>query len=54
MAEQKKVIQSDFVRTMLTSAEERKEVKPQTRHDLVNQEELDLVMANIKKGVVRR
>ena len=43
-----------FVQSMLQSAVEKKEVMPQTRHDMVNQEDVDKIMANLKKGIVRR
>ena len=45
---------SNFVASMLQSAQENKEVKPQTRYDNVDQEQIDKVMANIKKGLVRK
>ena len=44
----------NFVDSMLKSAEEKKEVKPQTRYDDVDMTELDQLMASIKKGAVRR
>lgn len=44
----------NFVDSMLKSAEEKKEVKPQTRYDHVDTAELDQLMASIKKGAVRR
>ncbi len=44
----------NFVDSMLQSAREIKEVQPQTRYDNVDQAQLDKVMANFKKGVVRR
>ena len=43
-----------FVQSMLQSAADNREVKPQTRHDLVHQEDVDKIMANLKKGIVRR
>ena len=51
---QKKVGPSTFVESMLQSAQESKEVKPQTRFDNVNPSDIDKVMANLKKGIVRR
>jgi len=45
---------SIFVASMLQSAQENKEVKPQTRYDNVDQEQIDKVMANIKKGLARK
>ena len=44
----------NFVDSMLQSAQESKEVKPQTRYDNVNPSDIEKIMANIKKGVVRR
>jgi len=44
----------NFVDSMLHSAQETKEVKPQTRYDNVNPADIEKVMANLKKGVVRR
>ena len=43
-----------FVQSMLQSAADNREVKPQTRHDLVHQEDVDKIMTNLKKGIVRR
>ena len=43
-----------FVQSMLQSAEEKREVKPQTRHDNVNPAEIEQLMANLKKGLVRK
>ncbi|HLD40173.1 MAG TPA: hypothetical protein VJB13_03460 [Candidatus Nanoarchaeia archaeon] len=45
---------SIFVASMLQSAQDNKEVKPQTRHDNVDPQEIDKVMANIKKGLARK
>jgi hypothetical protein len=45
---------SNFVASMLQSAQENKEVKPQTRYDNVDPAQIDKVMANIKKGLVRK
>ena len=45
---------SIFVASMLQSAQENKEVKPQTRHDNVDPQQLDKIMANIKKGIARK
>lgn len=45
---------SIFVASMLQSAQDTKEVKPQTRYDNVDQEQIDKVMANIKKGLARK
>ena len=42
-----------FVESMLKSAQEVKEVKPQTRHDHVDMAELEKTMAKIKKGQMR-
>lgn len=44
---------TSFVESMLKSAQEVKEVKPQTRHDHVDMAELEKVMAKIKKGQMR-
>lgn len=44
---------SNFVLSMLQSAQENKEVKPQTRHDNVDPAEIEKVMANIKKGTLK-
>ena len=43
-----------FVQSMLQSAEEKREVKPQTRHDNVDPAEIEQLMANLKKGMVRK
>lgn len=52
-----KIIKTDatasFVQSMLQSAQEVKEVKPQTRHDHVDMAELDKIMARLKKGQLR-
>ena len=45
---------SIFVASMLQSAQDTKEVKPQTRYDNVDPEQIDKVMANIKKGLARK
>ena len=45
---------SIFVASMLQSAQESKEVKPQTRYDNVDPAQIDKVMANIKKGIARK
>lgn len=45
---------STFVASMLQSTQETKEVKPQTRHDNVDPAQIEKVMANIKKGMVRK
>ena len=45
---------SIFVASMLKSAEDNTEVKPQTRHENVDPEQIDKLMANIKKGLVRK
>lgn len=45
---------SIFVASMLQSAQDNKEVKPQTRYDNVDPQEIDKVMANIKKGLARK
>ena len=44
----------NFVHSMLESAEDVREVKPQTRYDHVDQDQLEKTMANLKKGIVRR
>ena len=44
----------NFVSSMLESAEDVREVKPQTRYDHVDPEQLEKTMANLKKGIVRR
>jgi len=44
----------NFVDCMLQGAEEIKEVKPHTRYDNANAADIEKVMANLKKGVVRR
>ena len=51
--EQKKGGVSNFVDSMLKSAQESKEVKPQTRYDRVDEAQLEKTMMNLKKGVVR-
>jgi len=45
---------SIFVASMLQSALDNKEVKPQTRYDNVDPAQIDKLMANIKKGLVRK
>ena len=45
---------SIFVASMLESAQDTKEVKPQTRYDNVDPQEIDKLMANIKKGLGRK
>ena len=47
-----KLVESPFVKTMLEKAADATETMPQTRHD-VNMDEIDRVMAKIKKGIVR-
>ncbi|HIG92833.1 MAG: hypothetical protein QT02_C0010G0004 [archaeon GW2011_AR9] len=44
----------NFVDTMLKSADETKEVKPQNRYDTVDPAEIEKVMANLKKGMMRK
>lgn len=44
----------NFVNAMLTSAQENKEVKPQAVNNNVNEEQLQKIMTNLKKGIVRR
>ncbi len=44
---------SNFVQSMLQSAQENKEVKPQNRYDNVNQNDIEKIMENIKKGKTR-
>jgi len=51
---QKKDGASIFVTSMLQSAQDNKEVKPQTRYDNVDPQEIDKLMANIKKGLARK
>lgn len=51
---QKKDGASIFVASMLQSAQDNKEVKPQTRYDNVDPQQIDQVMANIKKGLGRK
>jgi len=46
------MIESPFVKTMLEKAAEATETMPQTRHE-VNMDEIDRVMAKIKKGMIR-
>ena len=43
-----------FVNSLLQSAQETKEVKPQTRYDHVDEKALGLTMANLQKGMIRR
>lgn len=43
-----------FVDSMLQSAQDIKEVQAQNRYDNVNPADIEKVMANLKKGVVRR
>ena len=43
-----------FVSSMLQSAQEVKEVKPQTRYDHVNEKELEKTMASLQKGMGRK
>ena len=45
---------SIFVSSMLESAQDIKEVKPQTRYDNVNPAEIEGVMDKIKRGTFRR
>ena len=45
---------SIFVASMLQSAQDNKEVKPQNRYDDVDPKEIDKLMANIKKGLARK
>lgn len=45
---------ANFVDTMLERARENKPVTPQTRFDQVDEVQLEQVMTNLKKGVVRR
>lgn len=52
--EVKKTGTTNFVDTMLQSAQENKEVKPQTRFDNVNPNDLTKVMENLKKGIIRK
>ncbi len=43
-----------FVDSLLQSAQETKQVKPQTRYDHVDEKELEKTMANLQKGMIRR
>lgn len=46
---------SNFLGTMVSSANDRpQEVKPQTTFTNVNEQEIEKVMANLKKGIIRR
>lgn len=45
---------ANFVDAMLKSAQDTKEVKPQTRFDYVDQKELDKLMAKLQKGEVKK
>lgn len=51
---QKRVGVPNFVKTVLESAKDDREVKPQTRYDNVDEKQLENVMANLKKGITRR
>ena len=51
--EMKKDGASIFVASMLQSAQENKEAAPQTRND-VDPTEIDKIMANIQKGLIRK
>ncbi len=42
----------NFVDSMLRSAENRTETKPQTRFDLVDHQQLDRVMESLQKGAI--
>ena len=53
-AAKKPLSQNNFVNAMLQSAEEKKEVKPQQRFDDVDVQNIDALMADIKKGKVRK
>ena len=44
----------NFVKAMLDSAEQKKEVKPQQRFDDVDVQNIDALMADIKKGKIKR
>ena len=44
----------NFVDSMLSSAKDTTEVKAQTRFDGVNPTDIEKVMANLKKGIVRK
>ena len=44
----------NFVKAMLDSAEQKKEVKPQQRFDEVDVQNIDALMADIKKGKIKR
>ena len=44
----------NFVKAMLDSAAEKKEVKPQQRFDEVDVQNIDALMADIKKGKIKR
>lgn len=45
---------SNFVQSMLQSAEEKKEIKPQNRYDDVNPNDIERIMENLKKGKIRQ
>ena len=45
---------SGFVESMLQSAQENKDVKPQTRFDNVNPTDIEKIMANLKKAQFRK
>lgn len=50
----KPLSENNFVNAMLKSAEEQKEVKPQSRFDDVDVQKIDLLMKEIKKGNLKR
>ena len=54
MNTQKKKDVPNFVAAMLQSAQDTKEVKPQTRYDNVNPADIEKIMASLKKGMVRK
>ena len=55
---QPKLVKKDgttiFVDSLLRSAQETKQVKPQTRYDQVDEKELEKTMASLQKGMIRR
>lgn len=50
----KPLSENNFVNAMLKSAEEKKEVKAQQRFDDVDVQNIDALMADIKKGKMRK
>ena len=48
----KKEGDATFVQSMLHSAEDRTETRPQTRYDMVDNQQLGRVMENLQKGII--